>query len=229
MKTSTALATALLVASTVSGWDVEKRCGDLPDLCFLSFIWCDFKSPGHCSLPPEVYPQFITSNTEYPIILVDTNYTVKWLAKQGNDEPVTFQWTMNYLTWETNVTGTEFVFNANDIINSFPTEKYPNAGPADAWYAASRSPENIFSITRAKTEGNVGYDFSQQFMVQPGILKNYLETQRKIEYNKWRLPVGLSVGLGVPFLLVVTAAVTWLVCRRTMKKPESKPVELNPQ
>ncbi|KAI0100754.1 hypothetical protein GGR51DRAFT_575241 [Nemania sp. FL0031] len=233
MKTSNALATALLVALSVSCWDVEKRCEDLPDLCFLSFIWCDSKDPGHCSLPPEVYPESIRSDAQFPIILSDTNYTIKWLAKQNSDEPVTFTWVIRNVTWETNVTGTEFVFNANDIIYSFPTEQHPNISPADAWFEASGSPENWFSIARANkprdANGIVESDSSQQFMVEPSGLKDYLRTQRQIEYNKWKLPVGLSVGLGVPFLLAITALVTWLICKRTMKKPEEKPIEMNLQ
>ncbi|KAI1131668.1 hypothetical protein F5Y10DRAFT_53683 [Nemania abortiva] len=233
MKTSNALATALLVALTVSGWDVSKRCEDLPDLCFLSFIWCDEKDLGHCSLPPEVYPKSIRSDAQVPIVLSDTNYTIKWLAKQKSDEPVTFTWVIRNVTWETNVTGTEFGFNANDIIYSFPTEQHPNVSPADAWFQASGSPENWFIIARANkprdANGIVESDYSQQFMVQSSGLKDYFRTQRQIEYNKWKLPVGLSVGLGVPFLLAVTALVTWLICKRTMKKSEDKPVEMNPQ
>ncbi|KAI0451271.1 hypothetical protein F5B21DRAFT_487810 [Xylaria acuta] len=228
MKASNILATALLAASTASGWDLSKRCENYPDLCLLSFIWCDYN--GHCSLPSEVYPREITSNTEYPLILSDTNYTIQWQAKRQSDVPVRLKWSFGHLAWETNVTGTEFIFNPGDILNSFPTQQQPNASVADAWYAASQFPSNIISISRANMNKSSGEgDYSQQFMVQPGSMKEYLGTQIAIEYNKWKLGVGIGVGLGVPFLLAVTALITWLVCKKTMKKPEKKQVEMASQ
>ncbi|KAI1347142.1 hypothetical protein F5Y01DRAFT_256576 [Xylaria sp. FL0043] len=226
MRTSTILATTVLAVSTAWSWNISKRCEDNGDLCFLSFIWCDYK--GHCSLPPEVYPQEITSNTEYPMILADRNYTIKWESKDNSHGPIRLQWQMDKVNWETNVTGTEFIFNAAKILNSFPTEQHPNISAGDAWYAASQWPANIISITYANlnTNFNAPFDTTQQFIVQPSIVKDYIETQVKIQYNRWKLGVGLGVGLGVPFLVGLTALVTWLVCKRMMKKPQRRPMEM---
>ncbi|GAW11491.1 hypothetical protein ANO14919_008370 [Xylariales sp. No.14919] len=128
-----------------------------------------------------------------------------------------------------NITGTEFIFNPNDILDSFPTQQWPNISRGDAWYAASQSPLNIIRISRANEVQNDSHpvgDYSRQFTVQPGLIKNYIDTQREIgynkEYNKWKLGVGLGVGLGVPFLIAITASTTWLVCKRTMKWPGEK-------
>ncbi|KAJ8132604.1 hypothetical protein O1611_g1018 [Lasiodiplodia mahajangana] len=229
MKAFRILGAALLIASTVSGWDVSKRCEDYPDLCLLSFIWCDYK--GHCSLPPNTYPKDITSNTEYPLILSHTNYTIRWQAKNQTNVPIRLRWRLDNLIWETNVTGTEFIFNADAILSSFPTPQSPDASVADAWFSASRSPSNIISIGRADRNASTAEsiaDSSQQFIVQSLWMEDYLATQVKIEYSKWKFGVGLGVGLGVPFLLAITVLITWLVCKKTMKRPGEKHVETTP-
>ncbi|KAJ3579471.1 hypothetical protein NPX13_g1099 [Xylaria arbuscula] len=228
----TLLATVLLLVPTVLGLDLEKRCEEKEDLCLLSFVWCNWRDNSRdCSLPDDTYPRSTTNNVEYPIILADTNYTIKWKSTKGKDGPVTFKWGMENLTWETAVTGTKFRFNPSEIISSFPTDKYPNASPADAWYGSTRFPMNIITITRAEVNQSEGVtessDFSDQFLVQSGIAIEYLETQRKLEYNKWKLRVGLSVGLGVPVLLIITALTTWLLCKARMQKLVQKPMELN--
>ncbi|KAI0102735.1 hypothetical protein GGR51DRAFT_278010 [Nemania sp. FL0031] len=226
MKTFHIISTTLFLASTVLGWDLSKRCEDYPDLCLLSFIWCDHM--GHCSLPPNTYPKEITSNTEYPLILSHTNYTIRWQAKSQTDVPVRLRWRMDDIVWETNVTGPEFVFNADAIISSFPTPQSPNVSVADAWFAASRSPSNIISIGRADlnaSHANSTADASQQFIVQSSWMEEYLATQVQIEYNRWKFGVGLGVGLGVPFLLIIAVLTIWFVCKKTMKRPDRKHVE----
>ncbi|RWA10135.1 hypothetical protein EKO27_g4983 [Xylaria grammica] len=139
------------------------------------------------------------------------------------------------VTRYTDVTGTEFIFNPNDILNSFPTQQWPNVSRGDAWYAASQSPLNIIRISRANEVQNDSHpvgDYSRQFTVQPGLIKNYIDTQREIgynkEHNKWKLGVGLGVGLGVPFLIATTASITWLACKRTVKWPRETSKHLRP-
>ncbi|KAI1119682.1 hypothetical protein F5Y10DRAFT_292579 [Nemania abortiva] len=213
-----------------------KRCEFHPDLCLLSFVWCD--GNGHCSLPPGAYPRNASSsNTGYPLLLSDTNYTIRWQAKNQSltDVPVQLTWLIDdhsNLHWETNVTGTEFIFNPGEILNSFPTPRSPSTSIGDAWYAASQFP-SVISIFRAdvnpsRVDGLLG-DRSQEFIVQSYQTEEYLSTQVQLEYNKWKFGVGLGVGLGVPFLLALAVLATWLVCKKTMTKSVGKRAEATPQ
>ncbi|KAI0513249.1 hypothetical protein F5B22DRAFT_656958 [Xylaria bambusicola] len=85
------------------------------------------------------------------------------------------------------VSGTGFLFNPEAIIYSFPSERYPDASPADAWLGAPRWPSNTITIARANANqsdvSREGSDFSDQFLLQPSILSDYLRIRRKLEYN----------------------------------------------
>jgi hypothetical protein len=65
---------------------------------------------------------------------------------------------------------------------------------------------------RPTPEDDVDYsDRTTQFAIYPSTAKHFLETQRTLGaegmYNKWKLPVGLAVGLGVPVLMAISGIV----------------------
>lgn len=218
MKLSLPLISAL--APTVLAWDISKRECRSEDLCLQSFLWCPPDGGSSCSYPPDAYPLRKPSwsrTVNAALLLSDGAYTLSWKKPPHIDDPVTVVWSFgNDTSWETNATGTELILEPGKILSSFPTTQYPNVSSAEAWYAASQQPSNTITISlpsRADRHGRFPSDFSQQFIVEPGWMRRYLDIQatiaREEEHNKWRLGVGVGVGVGVPVLLVLTAFVTW--------------------
>ncbi|KAK8043131.1 hypothetical protein PG994_013614 [Apiospora phragmitis] len=70
------------------------------------------------------------------------------------------------------------------------------------------------------SQDNVPYILSDQFMVAPSYAGKFLDAQKKLghkeEHKKWRLGVGIAVGLGVPILMAATAWATWVVAKRRL-------------
>ncbi|KAK7956557.1 uncharacterized protein PG986_005779 [Apiospora aurea] len=88
---------------------------------------------------------------------------------------------------------------------------------------------NIITIDQpetAKPGERLAYDMSSQFIVASYWTKDFLDAQNRIghedEYNKWRLGVGIGVGLGSPILMAVTAMATWVAAKEMgMKRGEA--------
>ncbi|KAI1177763.1 hypothetical protein F4777DRAFT_576580 [Nemania sp. FL0916] len=217
MKSSLLSAAALLVPIAL-GWDITKRKCPSYDLCFQSFLWCPPDASESCSFPPGAYAMKPppSRSVNAALLIADTNYTVAWTKTPPVDDPVTVQWNIaRDIKWRTNITGTEFILEPGKILDSFPTTEYPNVSSAEAWHAATQDPTNSLTISRFSRPGRTGIipsDFSQQFIVQPLWMRQYLSTQATISrdetYNKWKLGVGIGVGVGVPVLLVLTVLAT---------------------
>lgn len=97
----------------------------------------------------------------------------------------------------------------------------PNVTVAEAWYRASFFAGSVLSIAQpdlADKDGNFPTDTSRQFYVLNGNTEAYFTAQNEIghrdEYNKWKLSVGISVGLGVPILMALTAFGTWVFMKK---------------
>lgn len=60
--------------------------------------------------------------------------------------------------------------------------------------------------------------WSGRFMVTSSLTGRFLDAQNDIghgaEYRRWKLGVGIGVGLGAPILMAVTALGTWIVGKR---------------
>ncbi|KAI1332930.1 hypothetical protein F5Y16DRAFT_394240 [Xylariaceae sp. FL0255] len=209
--------TAILFTSVVSAFSLSDHCNNQPDICLQSFLWC-YTSHGGCTFQPGVYPASLTTPKDPPLVRADQNYTINWLAKNTSDtRPFTFKYNFGNISWETNLTETSFNFNPWEILSSFPTEAFPNVTTGDAYYEAVRFGENTLVISRA----GAGPDFtvldsdgvyvnladtSMEFTVGvAGDPSAWLNTQRAIEYNKWKKGVGIGVGIGVPVLLTAMA------------------------
>ncbi|KAI1323689.1 hypothetical protein F5Y16DRAFT_424837 [Xylariaceae sp. FL0255] len=166
-----------------------------------------------------VYPLSVSNPYASPLVLSYKNFTIEWKENDASaTSPVTFRYGWSHIYWETNVTGTSFVFNAASIIDSFPTEVWPTVSAADAWYEAQNAVTSILSIRRSGGDVTDGSDMSMQFVLDTGGAGPYLDTQRALEYNKWRLGVGIGVGIGVPILLAITAFTAMFVTKKKMMR-----------
>lgn len=78
----------------------------------------------------------------------------------------------------------------------------------------------------AGSKGNYGvrddvpYIWSDSFIVASSYAGKFLGAQNthghREEHKKWRLGVGIGVGLSVPFLMAATAWATWAVAKRRL-------------
>lgn len=72
---------------------------------------------------------------------------------------------------------------------------------------------------RAEPGKRQDYDMSSQFIVASYWTKDFLDAQNRIghedEYNKWRLGVGIGVGLGAPILMAGTPMATLVAAKKT--------------
>jgi hypothetical protein len=66
---------------------------------------------------------------------------------------------------------------------------------------------------RPSPDNEEGYysDRTSQFAIYPNTARQFLKSQRTLGaeemYNRWRLPVGLAVGLGVPVLMAISGII----------------------
>lgn len=106
----------------------------------------------------------------------------------------------------------EYIFKPGEILASFPTTLAPNMTSEDAWFSASQYSKNVLIASQPDgvDMGNntLPMAISQQFTVQPSIIRDYIQAQielsRQIEHNKWRLGISIGLGIGIPFLVVTT-------------------------
>ncbi|KAM0331588.1 hypothetical protein ACHAQA_003267 [Verticillium albo-atrum] len=119
--------------------------------------------------------------------------------------------------WSTNVTGSSFMFDPEKIAAEFPTEHAPKMTPAEATVATQNN-GNIIRISQPGRESwPANEQDSQHFFVQTSWVAAQVEharewhaEQREQSEKKWKLGVGISVGLGIP----VIVAVTFLLAKR---------------
>ncbi|KAF2973452.1 hypothetical protein GQX73_g78 [Xylaria multiplex] len=250
------VAAVLLFPWAVLGIEPSPHC-PRGQLCLTSFKQCYDDQGEGCSEPPGSYPWMTAENaSETPALLDDTNYTISWVfGPDGQpDVPVQIQWQMDSVVWDTSkyrnmccelvspeyllgdysdTTDSEYVFNPGKVLRSFPTPQAPYMAPESAWFNASHSRGNILIISQPAVVG-MGNDFpvalSQQFTVQSGIIKDYIQTQidisRQTEYNKWRLGVSIGLGIGIPFLVVFVTCVVLEAAKKQARKQGDKNVEV---
>ncbi|KAI3318237.1 hypothetical protein HD806DRAFT_526401 [Xylariaceae sp. AK1471] len=204
------------------------------EICLTSFRHCENHHDEGCSTPPGAYTLLTSDRTvQAPALIDGTNYTLSWKLGPHKDAPVRIQWKIVDVgvVWETNTTESEYLFNPGKILASFPTPQALGMTSESAWFRASHNPTNelVFSQPEAgDSRGNYPQAFSQQFTVQPVFVETYLQTQAEIsrntEYNKWKLAVGIGVGLGVPLLLAVTAFGVFKVVKEKSRKQMNKDI-----
>ncbi|KAI0154185.1 hypothetical protein GGR57DRAFT_502764 [Xylariaceae sp. FL1272] len=185
--------------------------------------WCDPYHVGRCSLPPGAYPDHIRGGHRIPLLNAYENYTINWRTNDP-DVPTLVEW--QGVGWVKNFTGTGFIFNASEILNSLPNATSRH----EAWLAASRPTFFLFGKPpdpKARVTIKYGSDWFRVGNIDN--IGEYMHAQREIEYNVWKKGVGLGVGLGVPALLVVTALVTWKLCKKSMKRAEKTEMEASAQ
>ncbi|KAI0541588.1 hypothetical protein GGR58DRAFT_529269 [Xylaria digitata] len=232
------VAAVSLFTWAILGVEPSSRCPQ-GQLCLTSFKQCYADQEEGCSEPPGSYPWMATENaSQVPALLDDTDYTISWVfGPDGQpDVPVQIQWRMNSVVWDTNTTELKYIFNPGKVLGSFPTPQAPYMTPESAWFNASHYRGNILIISQPVAVG-MGNDFpvalSQQFTVQSGIIKDYIQTQidisRQTEYNQWRLGVSIGLGIGIPFLVVFTTWVVLKAAKRHARKQGDKGVDVVPE
>ncbi|KAK8071746.1 hypothetical protein PG996_005094 [Apiospora saccharicola] len=96
-----------------------------------------------------------------------------------------------------------------------------NATTAGAAYNIFNSMTNTIHIEQpdpANSSEIINQSMSNQFIVASYWTKKFLDAQNRIgheeEYDKWKLGVGIAVGLGVPILMAGTAWATLVAAKR---------------
>ncbi|KAK8008105.1 hypothetical protein PG991_010656 [Apiospora marii] len=221
-----AIASALFI-SCILAWDgpSERDCGEA-NLCLTSFVWCAPSGREGCYYPEGVYPVDGHSKaTIIALVMEDVDHIISWRVQPNRrDMPVRVQWELGKgLTWEVNTTETQVKFNPRNILRALAPglPDTGNATTARAAYNIYNSMGNIITVDQpdlAKPGKRLDYDMSSQFIVASYWTKDFLDAQNLIghedEYNKWKLGVGISVGLGIPILMASTAVATLVVAKR---------------
>ncbi|KAK8123148.1 hypothetical protein PG984_011818 [Apiospora sp. TS-2023a] len=220
-----AIASALLVACTLA-WDGSQRDCSEVSLCLTSFVWCDMSSRMKgCYYPEGVYPvDGHSKGSIIALVMENVDHIISWkVHPQYREVPVHVQWVLgNNVTWEVNTTDTQVKFNPRNILNELAPglPDTGNATTAGASYDVFNSMLNSITIYQpqsAETDGE-RVDMSSQFIVASYWTKRFLDAQNRIgheeEYNKWKLGVGIAVGLGVPILVAGTAWATLAVAKK---------------
>ncbi|KAK7915210.1 hypothetical protein PG985_012913 [Apiospora marii] len=221
-----AIASALFI-SCILAWQgpSERDCGDA-SVCLTSFVWCDHSGLQGCYYPEGVYPVDGHSKaTIIALVMEDVDHTISWKVQPNRrDMPVRVQWQLGKgLTWEVNTTETQVKFNPRNILKAIAPglPDTGNATTARAAYNIYNSMGNIITVDQpdlAKPGKRLDYDMSSQFIVASYWTEKFLDAQNRIgheeEYNKWKLGVGIAVGLGAPILMAGTAMATWVAAKR---------------
>ncbi|GAW10856.1 hypothetical protein ANO14919_001910 [Xylariales sp. No.14919] len=233
------IATAVfLFACAIFGIENSPQCSQ-GQLCLTSFKQCYNEHDDGCQEPPGSYPRMATeSSVQISALLGDTNYTISWVFGPGGqvDVPVRIQWKMDSVVWDTNTTENEYVFNPGKVLASFPTPQAPCMTPESAWFNASQRSGNILIISQPAAVLGRGKGFptafSRPFTVQPGIVKDYIQTQielsRQTERNKWGLGVSIGLGIGIPFVVVITTSVVLIAVKMHARRQGDKDVNVVP-
>ncbi|KAK8123153.1 hypothetical protein PG984_011823 [Apiospora sp. TS-2023a] len=231
-------ATILALWATITlAWDASKMDCDDDPLCFTSFVWCDLRGRSGCSYPEGVYPPTVDpQDIDYALVMENVNYTISWKVQgQHPDKPVQVQWALGEgISWTVNTTERQVIFNPGQIVNSLFQEDATTGGGStiastnvthllDTVYSIYSGEMTVITISQPEAAdpdaypgypGNIPGAWSSRFIVTSALTGRFLDAQRDIEYKKWRLGVGIGVGLCVPILMAGTALGTWILGKR---------------
>ncbi|KAI9167775.1 hypothetical protein HJFPF1_03912 [Paramyrothecium foliicola] len=204
--------TILVLASAVpSVWSLNiNTCYENnPAICLDQVTWCNHL--GDCSFPTN-------ERLESRALEFDLQYFVNWLHADSQ-YPVLLEWEISphsyyperkSVTWSRNFTQGEagFVFRFSEMVKEIPVKDFNVTATEVITYAHGH---DIFRISQPEHPEKDFRNSRESFVAFTVIdhdtslaLSEHYSLGSQEMYNKWKLPVGLSFGLGVPLLMAAT-------------------------